>query len=166
MSLISSDGKIFNKINLIDFIIISFILVSLLLGGRAYFMMKYLLDQNNLPRHLSHLIVNIDKLSLELAGFIKVDDELIERNGKKVGVIKKILKNVSAKEIFFDDEQYRMISNPYFKDLTLIIEANIIEYEDGYYLLDGQSVRIGNNISIMTRKYLTSGLIIGSGDNE
>lgn len=164
MKIIDEKGRLFGKINIIDFTIIIF-----LLGFVPLFYFWYKISNKPLPpqhRNEWHEVtVKFSGLIPELAFLIKEGDYEIDSESKTIiAKVKDILESTPMKSVVrVNYGMYlRMDSNPFSSDVILRLGLLFKKTADGEMLYKEKPLRIGENLVFKTSNYAISGTILST----
>ncbi len=158
MKLIDEKGKIFGKINLIDFLVILFLLgltPIFYLGNKAFFKKEVVKVYKEIP-----VRVKFSSIMPELADAFHEGDVIKDNDGNAIGVLKKIVSNAPPEVLGANLLNVR--SNDYFlaPNVVCLLELKCTE-EKGVLYFGDYPVKIGSNIAVNTDNYNIQGMIIG-----
>ncbi|MDD5072410.1 MAG: DUF4330 domain-containing protein [Candidatus Omnitrophica bacterium] len=162
MKFIDEKGKIFGRINLIDFLVILFLLgltPVFYLGNKA-------LTHKWAVKDYKKISIKIKCASVmpELAGFFREGDIVKDNEGNTIGVLKKIISNVPSEIITINqfnlrNNDYFLVPNPSGRDVVCLFDVNCTE-ERGVLFFNNYAVKIGNSVVLSTDSYNFQGVII------
>ncbi|MFH0772265.1 MAG: DUF4330 domain-containing protein [Candidatus Omnitrophota bacterium] len=162
MRIIDDKGRIFGKINVIDFIIIFTLLCVL---PAFYLGKKMLVLKKEIPAAVEKSIeiqVKFSNVTVELADVFREGD--VERNpqGNVIGIMKKTVSNKLPETFSLDmkDNKFIIVPNPYSKsrDIVAIFDIKCAEKDRTLYFADCV-IKIGNSFAFSTDLYTMSGVI-------
>ncbi|MDD5680539.1 MAG: DUF4330 domain-containing protein [Candidatus Omnitrophica bacterium] len=162
MKFIDDKGRIFGKVNLIDFLVILFLLgltPLFYLGNKA-------LTQKWDVKDTKKILVKIKCASVmpELANVFREGEIVRDSEGNAIGVLKKIISNVPSEIITINqfnlrNNDYFLVPNPSGKDVVCLFEMNCTESK-GVFYFNNQPVKIGSNVAVNTDIYNIQGVVI------
>ncbi len=157
--IIDEKGKIFGKINIIDLIIIVFIILTLL-GTYYKFNMagtKKGIDYNTIEYEVEIKDIRTPSVEAISEGSEVFDDE----TGNKIGqVVTKIVKS-SEGLILKQDGTYEQSKVPDRYDLKLVIESEGFEDDYGFFVGGKKEIKRGSGLKLRSRLITYDSLIIG-----
>lgn len=166
MKIIDERGMIFGKINIIDFLVVLFLL---LLTPMFYFGQRITEDKKIIfekARKIIRVKVVFTNVMPELAAEVKEGDVSRDSEGKAIGNLVKIINNKPSEQLSLDDLKYDPVNkNFYFdansvnRDLTVLLDLECIEERTSWYFRD-YSITIGSPIVYTSDRYSLSGGII------
>lgn len=159
MAIINKQGKIFGKINVIDF---SVIMVLLFFVFTVYVGYKVFVKDKANNKKPSEFVVKIrfKNLEPELAKVISLGDVEKNKYGVTIGQVVKIENIMPASMIIHDSKEFVVTNHPYQKDVMVSLRLFCIDKNDVYYYKDFP-VKIGSTLTFSTDLYNADGLIVG-----
>lgn len=158
MRLVDEKGKLFGRINVIDFSIIVLVIV---LGFGAYYKF-HVLDKTSTVGSMEPMsyTVEVKKIRNYVFQNVKEGDLLFDKtSGKSIGKIVKV-EGVSAKEaLLCTDGTYRLGEVENRVDVTFTIEAKGIVNEDGYFVHKTYELVSGSERKFMTKYFECDGKV-------
>ncbi len=162
MKLIDEKGKIFGKINLIDFLVILF-LIGL---TPIFYLGNEVLSRKKIVKDFKKVSVQVKCAGVmpELASVFHEGDVVKDNDGNAIGVLKKIISDVPSEIITINqfnlrNNDYFLVPNPSGKDVVCLFEINCTE-ERGVLYFNNYPVKIGSGIVLNTDIYNIQGVII------
>lgn len=167
MKLIDEKGRIFKKVNLIDLLVVLFIIS---LFPMFYFGYKTIAEKNQIvaPDKVVIIKLLLKNVHPEISKAIKPGDKQISLDGLGTKIVEaeisSIISNLPSKIVTLqgDGRTWNIADHPEYRDLILKIKVNTYEKADGLFI--GQEnqapVRIGNDFVFTNFYYTVSGLII------
>lgn len=163
MKFIDDKGRIFGKINIIDFLVILF-LIGLVpvfyLGNKA-------LSKKEIVKVYKEVSVQVKFSNIipEVADAFHEGDVIKDNDGKATGVLKRVVSNASPKVLTVNllnvrSSDYLLTPNLGGKDVVCLLELKCTE-ENGVLYFNAYPVKIGFNITVNTDTYNMQGMIIG-----
>jgi hypothetical protein len=174
MKVIDDKGMIFGKINIIDFLVVLFLL---LLTPMFYFGQRLTEDKKVVfekARKVIRVKAVFTNIIPELAGQVKEGDVSRDPEGKAVGNLVKIISSVSIKPVALSYLKYDPVGNYIYIDdyakaeaddssrnrnLTVLLDLECVEERASWYFRD-YNIKIGNSIAYISDWYSLSGGII------
>lgn len=154
MKIIDEKGRLFGKVNIIDSLVIFFILfvlVSLYFGHKRFSNIVSPPVSTANPLSLE-FYATANGMSPEVAKLILVGDKVSE-NGNALAEILDLGKaEVDVREIKIDQDEVVSVSDPGFLQLPLKIRLNG-EIKQDYFFYKGEKLRLGSNIPFNNEKY-------------
>ncbi len=156
MNIMDEKGRLFGRINVIDFVVILllFSLIPILYVG-------YKLntrEDHAVMRSVSIKVRSVETMP-ELINVIKPGDVDMDPSGKPVGKIARIFEAVPSEVVVLrGDNQLTMKTSNIKKDVLIMIEA-VCEVKGGLLYYKEQPVKIGENIIFSTNLYTLRGVI-------
>ncbi len=165
MKIIDEKGRVFGKINIIDFIVVLFLVF---LMPMFYFGYKILNSKKNVvvieQKRTIQVEVKFSNVLLEVANVVKEGDVARDPAGDVIGTLIKIVTNESPKSYLLDskDNQFVIIPNPYSqsRDMLAILDLKCAQQGRALYF-DTYVIKIGNPILFPTDLYVIQGTIVG-----
>ncbi len=162
MKFIDDKGKIFGKLNLIDFLVILFLLGLM----PAFYIGNKALTRKLDVKATKKVMVKIKCASImpELASVFHEGDVVKDNYGNAIGTLKKIVSDVPSEVITINqfnlrNNDYSLVPNPSGKDVVCLFEINCSE-ERGVLYFNGYAVKISNSVLLNTDNYNIQGVII------
>ena len=163
MKFVDEKGKVFGKINLIDFLAILFLIG---LTPIFYFGNKALSGHADV-KDFKTISVQIKFTSIipELANVLRGGDVVKNSNGDTMGVLKNVISNAPSEAISINQlniraNDYLLVPNPSAKDVVCLFELKCTE-QKGYLSFNGYAVKIGSSVMVSTDNYDIQGVVIG-----
>jgi len=175
MKIIDEKGRLFGKINVIDFLVILFLfcLVPMFYFGYKIFTKEPIVIPPE-PEKEAILRIKYTNLLPDIAATVKVGDEQVEVSeevieGKKVvrrevvAKIEKIISNEPAEYITLwgDMTKWAFAKHPKNRDLILEIKVLCEQRGDDLFFSRNVPLKIGLRFNFSTSLYSISGTIIG-----
>lgn len=170
MRIFDEKGRLFGKINVIDFLAILFLLclVPMFYFGFKVFTKKPIVVTPE-PEKEAILKVSYRDLLPVLAEAIKTGDEQVEisegmdESEKVVAKIEKIIANEPAEYITLkqDGTTWGFAKHPKNRDLVLAIKVLCMQKGDDLFFSKNEPLKIGLGFTFSTGLYSISGTIIG-----
>lgn len=162
MRFIDEKGKVFGKVNLIDFLVILF-LIGLV---PVFYFGDKVLSRKEVVKDFKKVPVQIKCASImpELADVFREGDVIEDSDGNAMGFLKKIISN-KVSEIFtinqfnVRNDEYFLVPNPSGKDVVCLVELICTEDKGSLYF-NRYPVKVGCNIILGTDNYNIQGVII------
>lgn len=165
MKIIDEKGMVFGKINLIDFLVVLFIVF---LTPIFYFGYKILNTKENIvvieQKRIIQVEVKFSNILLEVANVVKEGDVARGPAGDAIGTLIKIVTNESPKSYLLDskDNQFVIIPNPYSQSRDMLAVLDLKCAERGRALhFDTYVIKVGSSILFSTDLYDIQGTIVG-----
>lgn len=163
MKIIDEKGRVFGKINVIDFLVVLFLVF---LTPMFYFGYKILSTKKADIKKEEKIIqveVRFPNVLLEVANVIKEGDVARDSAGDVKGTLIKIVTNESPKSYLLDvkDNKFVIIPNPYSqsRDVVSILDLKYTE-ENRLLYFSGYVIKIGSPILFSTDLYDVQGTIV------
>lgn len=165
MKIIDEKGRVFGKINIIDFMVILFLVF---LTPMFYFGYKILNAKKNVVvvehKRMIQVEVKFSNILLEVANVVKEGDVARDPAGDVTGTLIKIVTNESPKSYLLDskDNQFVIIPNPYSqsRDMLAVLDLECAEQGRALYF-STYAIKIGSSILFSTDLYDIQGTIVG-----
>ena len=169
MKIVDEKGRLFGKINIIDFLVVLFLLC---LMPMFYFGYKILAKKPApvpVVGEAFDLVAEEKWLSLqvkfpgvigEVAIAIQKGDTEKDDFDKTVARIQSIISNNPSQIVSVKEGEVIILTHPFNKDLLLSLDVLCME-KKGVYYFKSYPVKLGNNIVFCTDLYSISGIIIG-----
>lgn len=158
MKIIDKDGKLFGKINIIDFSVILFLLFFI----PAFYFGYKVMRSESATQNKEWATVGVKFLDTipELIGVIAKDDQAKDLFGNTVGkIIEVSTPKPSDTMVIVDNKTVAMLPHPFRKDITITL--NILCTKKAKVLYYNESpVRIGGQLAFSTDLYTAQGTII------
>ncbi|MDD5270716.1 MAG: DUF4330 domain-containing protein [Candidatus Omnitrophica bacterium] len=159
MKMIDEKGRIFGKVNIIDFIF-----VVLLLSMIPVFYYGNRLTEVKKPAEKKYEKVIAEimflKIMPELASVLKEGDINKGAGGKAAGVLKRIISSENNRfAALGNNDQVVIMEDPTTRDIRASFELNCTN-NNGALDFEGYSVRIGSNIVFKTDFYSMQGIVV------
>lgn len=155
MKIVDEKGRLFGKINIIDFLVILFLLCFI----PMFFYLGYKISKKPLPvewpREFSELELDfrLTKVKQEVLKLIKVGDKEIDNNGKVIGEIISIGKSSSFRNVFDLGKNFLLTKeDPTLMDLLVRLRL-WFEIKDSNLYYKDRAVKIDEIIYFRTEKY-------------
>ncbi len=163
MKFIDDKGRIFGKINIIDFLV-----VLSLIGLAPVFCLGYkALSKKEVVKVYREIPVRVKFNSImpELADAFHEGDVIKDSDGNAMGVLKKIISNAPPEVLTMNlfnvrSSDYFLAPNLAGKDVVCLFELKCTE-EKGALYFGAYPVKIGSSIIVNTDSYSIQGMIIG-----
>lgn len=161
--LIDEKGRIFGKLNIIDFLIICFILIVV----PMFFIAGKLMNAKKVDIVAKEAKVTIEakfgKIIPELARVLKEGDIEEDESGKQIGRLVKIISNEQQRFLALDmsdagENKVGLAQDSNFREIKAILELKCKE-EKRSIVYRGYYIKIGNNINFSTNLYSIQGII-------
>lgn len=163
MKIIDEKGRIFGKINVIDFLVVLFLVF---LMPMFYFGYKILNTKQVVvveEKKTIQVEVKFLNILLEVANVIKEGDVARDPTGDATGTIVKIVSNESPKSYLLDakDNQFIIIPNPYSqsRDMKAMLDLKCVQQGRALYF-DTTVIKIGEPILFSTDLYNIRGTVV------
>ncbi len=161
MKIVDEKGMIFGKINVVDFIVILFLLF---LTPTIYFGQKMLGSKKPQKEEIAIQVgVKFLNVLVELADVMKEGDVKKDSAGRVVGTLTKIVSRESPAifSLSVKDSQFVMSPDTYSQSRDIIAELNLkCREQDGALYFDTYVIKIGSPILFSTDLYDIQGTII------
>ncbi len=164
MKIIDEKGMIFGKINVIDFLVVLFLVF---LMPMFYFGYKILNTKKIVvieEKKIIQVEVKFLNVLLEVANVTKEGDVARDSAGDVKGTLIKIVSNESPKSYLLDakDNQFVIIPNPYSqsRDILAVLDLKCVQQDRALYF-DTYVIKIGSPILFSTDLYDMQGTIVG-----
>lgn len=163
MKVIDEKGRLFGKINVVDFLVILFLfcLTPMFYFGYRIFKHKPTTEVKKVDVVIPiEIYADFKNLSPQVAGLVAVGDKELDSEGKvSAEVLEKSKIETNFIEIQISETDTLIREDAQRKQVTLKIE--LLGILDGDYILyKGNKVKIGSDISLKTAKYEIKGKII------
>ncbi len=163
MKFIDDKGKVFGKINIIDFLVILFLIglaPVFYLGNKALSKKEVVKVYKEIP-----VRVKFSNVIPELADAFHEGDVLKDNDGNTAGVLKKVVSNAPPEVLTMNllnvrNSEYFVSPNLESKDVVCLFELKCSE-ENGVLYFGACPVKIGSNVIVNTDNYNTQGMVIG-----
>ena len=157
MKIIDSNGRLFGKINMLDFIIVVGI-IALLVSVKV----KY--DKSPAQMSADKKIiytVEVEDVRQPTVDAIYLEQEKVKDNDTKkdIGKIVNITQEKTKENVKLVDGTYKVAEKEDKFDIVLTLETNGTETKDNYFTSTGKKLIVGDSISIYNKKVLVSGKI-------
>ena len=154
MNILDKNGKLFGKINIIDFSVIMILLLAVPLFIFAYQAMN---SKKNEPTKWVTVELKIQRVDPELIEALKEGD--VEKNelGKKIGIFGKLSKVTSTSTAVLVGDT--MVNDSLKKDITVTVRLLCKDYDNNLYYKNFP-VKIGSIITFSTITYEITGVAI------
>jgi hypothetical protein len=158
LSIIDQNGRIFGKVNLIDFVAVLLILSIL---PMAYFGYKALTRKDARATLWVEVEVKLFNIIPEVVSAIKEGDEECDVGNAVVGKVEKIV-SIMPSEVLVDFNGSTVIASkhPSKKDAVLHFRMLCVK-RGGVLFHNGTQIKIGNELEISTNLYNVKGIITG-----
>ncbi len=143
--IIDGNGKLFGKINLLDFLIL-LILVVVLIGG-CY---KLLFVDNNVytPEYQrGQITLRLSSLSKEQVEAVKVGDPICVPKIQDLGKVKDISVSNRMENVTSTDGLVYTVENPLQYELTLVVETEKLYFQNEFYYI-GDNYKINKGMAL------------------
>jgi len=163
MKFIDDKGRVFGKINIIDFLVILF-LIGLVpvfyLGNKALSKKEIVRVYKEIP-----IRVKFSNIMPELADAFHEGDVIKDNDGNAMGVLKNLISNAPPEVLTVNlinvrSSDYFLAPNLGGKDVVCLFELKCTE-DKGVIYFNAYPVKIGSNITVNTDTYNMQGMIIG-----
>jgi len=159
MKIIDEKGRIFGKLNIIDFIF-----VVLLLSVIPVFYYGNRLTEIKKPAEKTYEKVTAEikflKIIPELASVIREGDIDKAPGGNTAGILKKIISSKNSRfATVGNNDQVVMMEDPTTRDIQASLELNCVN-NNGDLDFEGYPVKIGNKIVFTTDLYSMQGIVV------
>ncbi|MFA5317737.1 MAG: DUF4330 domain-containing protein [Dehalococcoidales bacterium] len=157
--MIDEKGRIFGKLNIIDFIF-----VVLLLSVIPVFYYGNRITAMKKPAGKKYEKVTAEikflKVMPELASVIREGDIGKDPGGNAVGVLKKIIYSKNSRFVAMgNNEQVIIMEDPMTRDIQASFELNCVN-DNGALNFEGYTVKIGSDIVFTTDLYSMHGFVV------
>ena len=156
MKIIDEKGRIFGKINVIDFIIVLFLIFLIPMSYYGYKLSQQK-THNKYNNETKKITIEVRALASrvipEKVALVSVGDkEYIESH--VLGEITSIVSNKPSREVFLSqtEEKIKFLDHPFLKDIELIFTLKI-KKENSQIFYQKVPIKIGNNFIFKTSKY-------------
>jgi len=153
MAIIDGKGRVFGKINIIDLMVILFIILVIAVGAK-FALFKPAPEETK---------VTVEVLFKDtkpwVAKVISNGDTEVNDDNRIISKIKEIQAAPSAMIISSDTGEIYIREHPELKDVKVIFDI-IAEKKESSLLFHNKDIKIGKNFSFSTDKYDISGTII------
>ncbi len=161
MKIIDEKGRLFGKINLLDLVVVLFVVVIIgFIGSKLVSNPEsYAVSQGDNVKKM-YVTVKCQLVTDSFANSIQPGDKLLAQNAYTGGEVYSIDSIEPAEYTGVDDKGQVVISkHPYLKDVTvtLVTDQNI---ESPVLKVNGQEARVGVKIFFKTQKVESSSLIM------
>ena len=160
MSIIDDKGRVFGKVNIIDFIFI-----VLLISALPVFYYGSRLAASKKPVEVKKVKVEVkirfSRVVPELISVIKEGDADKDPRGSVVGVLKKVDDSRQAGFVGLGkNDEVVVAPDPTALEITATFDLTC-SYKDGVLDYRGYQIKIGNNVVFSTDLYSMQGLVVG-----
>lgn len=162
--IIDNKGRIFGKINIIDFLVVLFILVLVplfFIGNKILSAKKVEVVAEETPLTVE---VRFSKIMPELANVLQEGDLQRNEMGNIVGKLVKIVSNEPTKIQLIELSGYSGnkfdISDSDCREIKALFELICVK-RSGNFIYGGHIIKIGNQVSFSTDLYSIQGVITG-----
>ncbi len=157
--MIDEKGRVFGKINIIDFIF-----VVLLLSVIPAFYYGNRLTEMKKPAEKTYekviAEIKFPKIMPELASVVREGDVDKDPGGGAAGVLKKIISSENSRfAALGKNDQVVIMEDPTAKDIQASFELNCVN-DNGSLDFEGYPVKIGSNIVFTTDLYSMQGIVV------
>ena len=157
MRIIDDKGRLFGKLNVIDFLVVLFLLSlvpAFLLLNKIIFM-----DEPELPTKWITLEVKFSRLDPKVAEAIQEND--IEQNefGTIIARVNSIISLTPAVVTDIYEGEFVVLDHPFDKDMLISIDV-LCEEIEGIYYFKNRQLQMGRDFTVTTDLYAIEGLIV------
>lgn len=159
MKMIDEKGRVFGKINIIDFI---FVVLLLSVIPVFYYGNKLTAMKKPPEKRYEKIIAEIKFLKVipELASVVKEGDVDKDPGGNAAGVLKKIVSSRNSRfTAMGNNEQVVVTEDPTMRDIQASFDLNCVN-NNGDLDFEGYPVKIGSNIVFTTDLYSMQGIVV------
>lgn len=158
MNIIDKNGRLFGKINVIDFSVILILLFAIPVFVFGY---KAMVARDNMQKKWVTVKVKAFWVVPELADVIKPEDAEVGDSGKKIGAVIKIENIVpsSALKLTNDSTHFVLGQDTTLSDITVTLNL-LCKNNLGFLYYKGFPVKIGSQIVFSANLYDITGTII------
>lgn len=159
MKMIDEKGRIFGKVNIIDFIFV----VLLLSVIPVFYYGNRLTAMKKPPEKCFEKVIaeiKFQKIIPELASVLKEGDIDKDAGGNAAGVLKKIISRENSRfAALGNNDQVVIMEDPTARDIQASFELNCVN-DNGALDFEGYPVKIGSNIVFTTDFYSMQGIVV------
>lgn len=161
---VDSKGRLFGKVNIIDFCVV--LIVVLAATGLVYKVVKGgAQSAADGKTKTVYVTVKAEGVMTEVAKHIKKDDQLINGNVNIDAWIKSIKIEPAIDIVKTQDGKLVAANHPYKKDMTLKIKALVSEDNKSTYTTVGvQPAIVGSGFTVKTKNAYIRGVVIDNKD--
>ena len=157
--MIDEKGRIFGKLNIIDFI---FVVLLLSVIPVFYYGNRLTAMKKPAVKRYEKVIAEIKFLKImpELASVIREGDIDKDSGGDTAGVLKKIISSKNSQFVAMgNSEQVIIMEDPMTRDVQASFELNCVN-DNGVLSFEGYPVKIGSDIAFTTDLYSMQGIVV------
>ncbi len=157
MKIIDNKGRIFGKINIIDFLFILFVI-----GMVFVLFLGYKILSSMAPRDIyasMEIRLKASNVDPSVTQVMKMNDVETSVGGRVVGRIVEIQSTKDSEIINISNNKIEIIKNPFKNDIVLLIDAKCKRTPDGL-VYKNSPAKIGASIVFSTDLYTLTGLIV------
>ena len=161
MKIIDNKGRIFGKINIVDFVAFVILIILLFLATKEIF---NVISKNNIDLGTEKSEVNIEfevamLYEKDFFDVIKIGDKLIERNNElSANIIDIKISAVSVKPVT-DTDSDNLIEIPFYEKANVKINATV-KNKNYTYKLGQQTIAIGKFFTLESKLYKYNSQIV------
>lgn len=159
MKMIDEKGRIFGKLNIIDFI---FVVLLLSIIPVFYYGNRLTATKKPVEKKYEKVTAEIKFLKImpELASVVREGDVDKDPGGNAAGVLKKIISSKNSRfAAMGNNEQVVIMEDPTTRDIQASFELNCVN-NNGELDFEGYPVKIGSNIVFTTDLYSMQGIVV------
>lgn len=162
MKIIDERGRVFGKINIIDFTVILFLvlIMPMFYYGQRFFRKPVATVRNNIWLEVT---VKFTGISPEATALLRDGDVELCGSDKPIGILKKIISIKNTEMSFFNPNENRMVvvGDPLRRDIVAVFDLDcFIQLGTPYYKIDDYPIRVGNVVGFYSDRYVILGQII------
>jgi len=157
--MIDEKGRIFGKVNIIDFI---FVVLLLSVIPVFYYGNRLTAMKKPVEKKYEKVIAEIKFLKIipELASVLKEGDIDKDAGGNAAGVLKRIISSENSRfAALGNNDQVVIMEDPTVRDIQASFELNCVN-DNGDLNFEGYPVKIGSNIVFTTDFYSMQGIVV------
>ena len=150
MNIIDEKGRLFGKINVIDLLVILFIIYSI---ASLTFIIY------NSKEKVIDVDVKFMKLDPEILKLIAVGDKEIDKNGEKIGEIIWLGISKPYKYLTYDEYGDISVETALSKEVPVKLKIKVKTYTGSLYYYKDKLVVNNSKIELITNKYTITGIL-------
>jgi len=161
--LIDDKGRLSGKINLVDFLVVLFLVCIIPAYYFGHVTVKSKVPQIETKNVKIEVQVRFNRVIPELAKRLAEGDVAKNENGEIIGVLRKVVSNTSPDYISIDmieikDNKAVVTIGSVYREIVAIFDLNCIEENNTLYYRS-YPIKIGNPVVFMTDLYSIQGII-------
>lgn len=159
MNIVDAQGKLFGKINIIDFAIIVFAII-VIVGGLFGYKAYKSSGKEQLEDQWTRISVKFSGVIPELSRVLKENDIEYSKSGAPAAKLEKILVNKQSEVLQFliQENKFITVPNPVLKDILTSVQIHCYKRNNVIYYKK-LPLRIGDDFTFTADEYSVRGIV-------